>query len=180
MKKLVALLLVVVLVVPNVVSAIAYDDGIRVILDGVELEFDVPPMIIDNHTMVPMRVIFEALGWEVEWTGWSQRIDAMAGEKAILMFVGNSEMQIGTMEYFVLRDGRPPGWDGFRDVGAPFLEFDRQRGVLLGVPPQIVDNRTFVPLRAISEALNADVDWCGNTRIVTIMSAEWLSGARAC
>jgi len=37
-------------------------DNIRVILDGVELEFDVAPQIVDERTMVPMRAIFEALG----------------------------------------------------------------------------------------------------------------------
>lgn len=35
------------------------------------------------------------------------------------------------------------------------------------VPPQIIDGRTLVPLRAIFEALGADVDWNGETRTVT-------------
>ena len=41
----------------------------------------------------------------------------------------------------------------------------------LDVPPMIVDNRTLVPLRAISEALGAEVDWCGDTQTVTITTA---------
>ena len=51
---------------------------IQVILNGERLEFDVPPQIINDRTMVPMRAIFEALGMEVEWnqetqTVWGQR-----------------------------------------------------------------------------------------------------------
>lgn len=44
------------------------DDNIRVILNEEELVFDVPPQIINDRTMVPLRVIFEALGSYVELT----------------------------------------------------------------------------------------------------------------
>jgi len=65
MKKLFALLLSVSLVISLVIIS-AFAD-ISVVLDGVELEFDVSPVIIDNRTMVPMRAIFEALGLDAEW-----------------------------------------------------------------------------------------------------------------
>jgi len=35
------------------------------------------------------------------------------------------------------------------------------------VPPQIIDGRTLVPLRAIFEALGAEVNWDGNTQTIT-------------
>ena len=35
------------------------------------------------------------------------------------------------------------------------------------VPPTIVDGRTLVPMRAIFEALGAEVDWDGDTRTAT-------------
>ena len=35
------------------------------------------------------------------------------------------------------------------------------------VPPTIVDGRTLVPMRAIFEALGAEVDWDGETRTAT-------------
>ena len=40
------------------------------------------------------------------------------------------------------------------------------------VPPQIVNSRTFVPLRAVSTALGADVQWNGRAQTVTISNAK--------
>jgi len=40
------------------------------------------------------------------------------------------------------------------------------------LPPRIVDGRTIMPLRAISEALNADVEWHGETRSITISAGD--------
>ncbi|OPX92638.1 MAG: hypothetical protein A4E53_00366 [Pelotomaculum sp. PtaB.Bin104] len=40
------------------------------------------------------------------------------------------------------------------------------------VPPQIIDNRTFVPIRVISEALGVDVKWDSATRSVILTSPE--------
>jgi len=44
-------------------------DGITVTLNGEAIEFDVPPMIVNDRTLVPFRAIFEALGMWVEWDG---------------------------------------------------------------------------------------------------------------
>ncbi|MEE0409579.1 MAG: copper amine oxidase N-terminal domain-containing protein, partial [Clostridia bacterium] len=38
----------------------------------------------------------------------------------------------------------------------------------LDVQPIIFDDRTYLPLRAVAEAMNADVNWNGNTRTVEI------------
>ena len=38
-----------------------YSDNISVTLNGVKLDFDVPPQIISDRTFVPMRKIFESL-----------------------------------------------------------------------------------------------------------------------
>ena len=43
------------------------DNPIRVFLDGNEIQFDVLPQIIDDYTMVPVRAIFENLGYSVNW-----------------------------------------------------------------------------------------------------------------
>lgn len=48
-------------------SFFAYDKPISVTLDGEKFTFDVEPALIDGHTMVPIRAIFEAMGAVVEW-----------------------------------------------------------------------------------------------------------------
>jgi len=41
--------------------------GITVYLDGREIFYDVPPLLVDNRTMVPVRVTCESLGANVLW-----------------------------------------------------------------------------------------------------------------
>ena len=78
MKKCLMLLLVMTMVVSMFVGIqiVSADDDISVYLNGNRLDFDVPPMLIDDRTMVPMRKIFEALEAEVQWDGASQRVTA--------------------------------------------------------------------------------------------------------
>ena len=62
-KKVLALFLSMVMLVSVLtVPALADEREITVIYNGENLEFDVPPMLINSRTMVPMRAIFEALG----------------------------------------------------------------------------------------------------------------------
>ena len=48
----------------------AAEDSIRVTIDGVPVVFaDQDPTIVDGRTLVPVRGVFEALGFYVEWDG---------------------------------------------------------------------------------------------------------------
>lgn len=44
------------------VMPVMAEEDIKVVLNGTELTFDVPPKLINDRTMVPMRKIFESLG----------------------------------------------------------------------------------------------------------------------
>jgi len=127
----------------------AADDNIRVILNGEELEFDVPPMIIEGRTMVPVRAIFEAFGMEVEWIDRysSQSVAIITDFGYIYHAIGGRFMTVRIGDYTIQR------W------------FD--------VRSQIVDGRTLVPIRAVSDAVGANVDWDVDTRIVTIEYTEY-------
>lgn len=50
------------------------DSGVKVELDNSRLAFDVLPIIQNGRTLVPMRAIFEALGADVEWDGYTQTV----------------------------------------------------------------------------------------------------------
>ena len=60
------------------------EEPITVVLDGQTLEFDVQPTIIDGRTMVPMRVIFEALGATVEWNGETRTVTIVSPDKPVV------------------------------------------------------------------------------------------------
>ena len=120
------------------VSAVNVADDISVVIDGNEIGFDVPPQIIEDRTLVPLRAIFEALGAEVEWNGETQTVTAKKGDTEISMTIGNAAMRVNSKE------------------------------ITLDVPPQIIEDRTLVPARAVAEGFGAEVEWNAETRTVVI------------
>ena len=45
-----------------------------------------------------------------------------------------------------------------------------EEDISLDVPAEIINDRTYLPLRKIGEALGCEVDWDGDTRTVIIKS----------
>ena len=134
------------------------DEEIKVILDGEKINFDVAPQIMDDYTMVPMRAIFEALGYTVEWDQENQGITAMnlQTDKMIALIIDEPYMLYSQLsEMFFL---------GAYDT------YIKDKTVPLDKAPAIVNERTLVPVRAISEASGCNVEWDGDTRTVIITS----------
>ena len=173
MKKFTAILLIAVMLTVSL-GALAYPptDEINVYLDGERLDFDVPPVIVDGRTLVPARSIFEALEFEIEWTDETQtvrarrRIVTVASRHhlSITMQIGNANMSLAQ---WVTPEPTTPG----APVSGIVWDYNTYT-ITLDVPPIIVDSRTLVPLRAISEATGAEVDWCGETQTVLINTAH--------
>ena len=140
-KRFVSLLLLTIILL-NVTYTIvlAYEKEISVVLDGEEIVFDVQPQIINNRTMVPLRAIFEALDATVEWDEDTQTVTSVKGEKEIILSIGVDRIIV----------------NGSNKT--------------LDTSPCIVNGRTLVPIRAISEAFNMDVIWNQQTQTVTILS----------
>jgi hypothetical protein len=118
--------------------------------------------------MVPMRVIFEAFGAEVEWFDeGSQSITATlrsdgADEVTIVyLYIGEDYMYVAEKtehEFHVAGSGI------YLSYFVPILE----ERIELDVPPQIFNGRTLVPLRAVPEVFGASVEWNAEARTVTI------------
>ena len=143
MKKIISLVLVFIIMVSFNVNA---QSDVTVTIDGVKVKFDVPPQIVEGRTLVPMRKIFESLGAKVTWIESDRSIIAIKDETIIAMTIDSDKM--------VVTD----------------LISTNSETVILDVPPVIVDSRTMVPARAISESLGLKVDWDNNTRTVIILS----------
>ena len=119
------------------------EELIEVYLDGELLEFDVPPQIISSRTMVPMRVIFEALGANVQWGEATKTVTATKDDLVIQTTIGDKNMYVNNVKN----------------------EMD--------IAPVIINSRTLVPVRFVSEALGADVEWDEITRTVYIYSRTY-------
>lgn len=118
-------------------------ENISVIVNGAPVEFDVPPQIIEERTMVPMRAAFEALGARVEWAEDARLIVAAYGTRIIAMEIG--------VKRFTVTD----------------VVSGETTSIELDVPPQIADDRALVPIRAVSEALGKTVEWNENRVIIS-------------
>ena len=102
--------------------------------EGDPISFDVQPQIVNNRLLVPMRAIFEELGASVEWHADTMTIKATSGSINVVLKIGDKHM--------------------YRNNSA----------VELDVQPQIINDRTMIPLRAVAEAFGANVAWHDGTR----------------
>lgn len=114
------------------------EDAIPVILNGVELLCDQPPVIVDGRTLVPLRAIFEGLGASVDWDSATRTVTSTLDGTTVVMTVDSAVM------------------------------FKNGEAVTLDVPAKIVNGRTMVPVRAVGEAFGADVRWDGASRTVYV------------
>ena len=159
MKKLVSLIAAAAMVSAVSGATIAADNNPAVYVDGREIFFDDQAAVIkDDRTLVPARGVFEAMGATVDWDAEARQVKVTnADESAMVrLTIDNAEMKVYDLSglFAALLSGQ--------DFHAP------ETVVTLDVPAQIMNDRTMVPLRAISEAFGADVDWNGEVYCVDI------------
>jgi N-acetylmuramoyl-L-alanine amidase len=135
---LVLFLTLMVTVTPTAAEA-ASPAAVTVTVEGRVLATPVPPVIIADRTMVPVRFVSEAVGGQVEWVPEDRKVIVTRGADTVVLVVGKND---------ALVNGKP---------------------VQLEVAPQIVEDRTMVPLRFIAEALGGTVEWNPDTRTVNIL-----------
>lgn len=141
MKKVISLLVGISILVTAALAAFA-QEPIRVIVDGEQLAFDVDPVIENDRTLVPMRLIFEALGADVKWDEASRTASAVKDEITVSITIDNAIMT---------KNGE---------------------NVTLDAPARLIGGRTLVPVRAVSEGLGAEVEWDSASRTVKVSTLE--------
>ena len=117
-------------------------DSTTLMKNSQAVTMDVAPSILNGRTMVPVRFIAEALDGVVEW---------------------NAELQIA---YIAL---------GGNLVEMPIQSdviYINGEATIIDTPPQIVNGRTMIPLRAAAEGLGLHVDYNNDTRTITITQPE--------
>ena len=128
-------------------GAEAMADDVKIRVNGKYIETDTAPIIEDGRTLVPVRAISEALSCDVSWDGEKRAVSVFDGEELAVMWIGR-DTAFKT--------------DGMEITGHYTMD----------VSPKIINDRTMVPIRAISELLGAEVDWIGDERTVTIAYAS--------
>lgn len=116
----------------------AEDHTIKVSLNGSYLLFPQEPVNKEGRILVPMRAIFEAMGAEVAWERTEKKVTGTRGDVTIELVIGKQTAKINEEEK------------------------------ALDVPACIINGSTMVPIRFISESLNAEVEWQKDTKTVVI------------
>ncbi|MCD8238358.1 MAG: copper amine oxidase N-terminal domain-containing protein [Clostridiales bacterium] len=116
---------------------------IRVELDGEEVEFSQQkPVIVDGRTLIPIRGVFEKLGYEISWDADTKTASFENGESAILITAESS---------IFLMNGEE---------------------VSLDVPASILNGSMLLPLRAVVETAGFKVNWNGETKTVYLETSD--------
>jgi len=144
LKKLIPLMIIMAIFLTLTSPVLAAASQVRVFVDGTEVQFpDQKPVInADNRTLVPIRFISEALGAEVEWIALTRTVKINYQGKTILLEIGLKQALVGTSV------------------------------VTLDTKAELINNRTMVPLRFVSECLSAKVEWDSANRAVYISTAN--------
>jgi hypothetical protein len=110
--------------------------NVRVFVNGRQVLFPDEQPYLDgsvNRVFIPLRFASEALGADVEWVQEEQKILINKGHKDIILHSGSRDVEV---------DG-----ENFR----------------LDTALKLLNGRNMVPLRFVSEALGADVEWTGDS-----------------
>ncbi len=118
---------------------------LSVTLNGILLNFDQKPFIENGRTLVPVRAIAEAMGAEVTWDGVLKTVTISRGDKTVQLVIGSNEAVVSGEK------------------------------ILMDVSAKIVNERTMVPVRFLSDGLGAQISWDAShyaVRIIDLWNAE--------
>lgn len=98
------------------------------------------PIILNNRTFLPIRSIIETLGGNILWNPNEKKVTINLKNKTVDLWLGQNTARVNN------------------------------EVVKLDVAPQIISNRTILPIRFIAENLDCSVDWNRESRVISIFS----------
>lgn len=146
MRKCVIFVLCVCMLFSSFVTPCTADEGsdkITLFVDGKMVDcakYGQEPVIVEGRTLVPLRSVFEALGATVQWNNDTRTVISKRENIEVSLSVDSDTLYING------------------------------EAKTIDIPPQLMNNRTMVPVRAVAEAFGCTVKWDNNTRSVQITS----------
>ncbi|HHY90566.1 MAG TPA: AMIN domain-containing protein, partial [Clostridiales bacterium] len=116
-------------------------------IDGKDVVGDVPAILHQDRTLVPIRLVVESLGAEVYWDQRTYQVTIQTEDKKIVLKINSGQASVNG-KTVSLPDGVPPKLYGYQG-----------------------SYRTMVPLRFVSETLGYEVNWIESTRTVAVNSS---------
>ena len=113
-------------------------DPVYVKLNGTYLGFETVPVIENDRTLVPMRFLFEQMGADVEWDQATRTATATMNGTTVAFSIDDTTTEVN---------------------GA---------AATMDVPARLINDKTMVPLRFLSEEMGYTVTWDDATRTAVI------------
>lgn len=123
------------------ISANAQDAVIKI--NGEILETETAPVNIEGRILIPLRDVGEALQCEVIWNDANKAVSISDGNDICIMWIG-------------------------RDTLFKFTNAAISDGYISDVAPQLIEEKTMIPIRCISELMGAEVNWIDEAKTVTV------------
>jgi len=135
------MLVLMLVVIPMATTTVYANDEIRVTIDGQYVAFEAQsPTIVDGRTLVPIRDVFEMLGFDIIWNPAAYEVVLLRDYIVIVITIGNDKF---------FRNGEPLNLD---------------------VPAKIIGDSTMLPIRALLSSVGYFVYWDNEQRTVIINS----------
>lgn len=141
------LFFLVILTAPKVNAMKLYYDGkwhdynthpIFLKVEGQDIESRMPAIVFGEFSLVPAREVFESLGASVAWNAVQNTANISYGDTTISLKINNNIAQVNGV--------------------------DKR----LDVAPKIINDKTMIPTRFVSEELGFNVDWAQHERTIYI------------
>lgn len=128
--------------------------GVKILQNSIrvrkqEIKFDVPPVIKEGRTLIPIRAITQGLGATVHWDAAASTVTITKNDLTVVLTLGSYEVIVN------------------------------EETVVLDVPAQLVSNRTFVPLRFLAEIFRQNVTYDEETGDIDIDDVDDENGNEA-
>ncbi len=114
------------------------EEPITIVLNGKIIELEEPALIYKSRTIVPMKFLFNELGYDVSWQAETRTVTAIRGKEEIKLQIENKEILINS------------------------------ETITSDVKPVIINNRTYIPLNLVTTGSGAKVEWLEETRTVSV------------
>ena len=122
----------------TLIGSVYATNDIQVIINDDYVNFETKPFIENGRTLVEIRKVFEQLGGEVNWEAETRTVILKKNDILLKLPIDKKDILI------------------------------QGKTITLDAPAKIINNKTFIPLRFVSEQLGYDVKWNAETNTAFI------------
>jgi len=126
-------------------NSVTAASSLGLVIDGRRVSGELQPALLHGRTLVPVRLVAERLGAEVEWIDEQNAVRIVRADRTVVVRIDSHLVESSTgVKAYTLSD----------------------------VAPLLIGGRTYVPLRLVANALGVDVRWDEPTNTVYVDSRK--------